>query len=267
MPRLPMALFVDPQDVILRMQLDKDLTGIEEVIVSGIQSAQLHVERIIDGRLARRSQHCMFHIDAESFSGIAPGGAYRLEIPSGLVRKDVPQVVTASSGTAEGPFTDYGDVEADLMRFDYARGYLYMDTSYGNYHVQVKCDTGYEDGTRPVPIEGLATWVETTQYTVGDVVEFQGTAYECYQTPPLGNPPADVQYWKPAFVPQEPLPDAIYEAIMALVPMVFNSQQTTNRSKEAKEQYQTLTDHANLLLQPWVRTKGFTFRPVFGNTA
>jgi hypothetical protein len=63
-------------------------------------------------------------------------------------------------------------------------------------------------------------------------------------------------------VPQEPLPDALYEAIMSLVPMVFNAQQTTNRSDEAKNQYVTLTDHANLLLQPYVRTQGFTFRSI-----
>jgi hypothetical protein len=49
---------------------------------------------------------------------------------------------------------------------------------------------------------------------------------------------------------------------MSLVPMVFNAQQTTKRSNEAKSQYQTLTDHANLLLQPYMRTQGFTFRSI-----
>ena len=93
-----MPLFVDPQDVILRMQLSPDLTGIEDVVTSGIIAAQLHVERVIDGKLARQSQNCGFFIDAEAFSGIAPGGLYRLEVPSGLVRQDVPQVVTSSNG-------------------------------------------------------------------------------------------------------------------------------------------------------------------------
>jgi hypothetical protein len=60
----------------------------------------------------------------------------------------------------------------------------------------------------------------------------------------------------------EPIPNAIYEAIMSLVPMVFNAQQSTNRSDKAKEQYQTLTDHANVLLQPYMRTQGFTFRSI-----
>jgi len=262
-----MPLFVDPQDVILRMQLSADLAGIEEVIRSGIMSAQLHVERIIDGRLARRSQNCLFYIDSLSFSGMAPGGAYRLEIPSGLVRSDTPQVVGASTSTVDGPFTTYETVGTDLMRFDYPRGYLYMDTTYADYHVRVQCDTGYEDGTRPVPVEGIADWVDTQPYTVGEQVAYEGVVYACTVDAVAGTLPTDTAFWEKALVPQEPLPDPIYEAIMSLVPMVFNSQQTTNRANEAKEQYQTLTDHANLLLQPYVRTKRFTFRTVFGNTA
>lgn len=258
-----MPLFVDPQDVILRMQLSPDLTGIEDVIASGIMSAQLHVERVIDGHLSRRSQNCGYFIDAEAFSGISPGGLYRLEVPSGLVRQEVPQVVTSSAGV-NGPFADtYETVEVSLMRFDYDRGYLYLDAeTYGNHHVKVQCDTGYEDGTRPLPVDGLEEFSDTTQYAIGDQVAYLGASYTCTATPPVGTLPTDATFWAPATVPMEPIPDAIYEAIMALVPMVFNAQQTTNRSDEAKNQYQTLTDHANLLLQPYVRTQGFTFRSI-----
>lgn len=266
MPRTPMPLFVDPQDAILRMQLSADLTGITEVITSGITGAQLHVERIIDGRLARRAQNCLFFLDAESFSGIVPGGAYRLEIPSGLVRQDVPQVVSASTGTVSGPFTDYNAVESSLMRFDYERGYLHLDATYGNYHVRVGCDTGYEDGTRPLPVEGLPAWEDTVAYAIGDQVAYTATAYTCTAVPPVGTLPTDPAFWTVALVPQEPIPDAIYEAILALVPMVLNANQTSNRSSEAQKQYVTLTDHANLLLQPYVRTRGLTFRTMFGNT-
>jgi len=264
--KMHMPLFVDPQDVILRMQLSPDLTGIEDVVTSGIIGAQLHVERIIDGRLSRQAQDCLFFIDAESFSGIAPGGAYRLEIPSGLVRQDVPQNVSSSTGTVSGPFTDYEAVQTNLMKFDYNRGYLYLDTQYANNHIRVTCETGYEDGTRPLPPTGLPDFDDTVQYQVGDRVAYLEAAFECTAAPPVGTVPTTAAYWKRALVPQEPLPDAIYEAIMSLVPMVFNANQTTNRSDEAKNQYQTLTDHANLLLQPWVRTKGFTFRTVFGHT-
>lgn len=264
--RAPMPLFVDPQDVILRMQLDASLTGIEDVIRSGIIAAQLHVERIIDGRIARQSQNALYHLDAESFSGITPGGAYRLEIPSGLIRQDVPQTVSASSSSVAGPFTSYEAVQSDLLKFDYDRGYLHLDATYGNYHVRVGCETGYEPGTRPTPVEGVPVWDGATAYAVGALVAFQGVSYTCVLEAPAGMPPSNAAFWTPAYVPQEPIPDAMYEAIISLVPMVFNAQQTTNRSDEAQKQYVTLTDHANLLLQPWVRTKGFSFRTMFGNT-
>lgn len=271
-----MPLFVDPQDVILRMQLSADLTGIDEVIRSGIIGAQLHVERIIDGRLARQHHHGLYFLDSESFSGIAPSGAYRLEIPSGLVRQDTPQIVGVSTGTIDGPFTTYEAADLSLMKFDYARGYLYMDMTYGDNHVQVQCDTGYEDGTRPLPIDDLVAFDDRIPYVIGDQVVEGGVAYECIkdtpaqsppQSPPIDASPPNAIYWTLAYVPQEPIPDAIYEAIISLVPMVFNANQTTNRSNEAQKQYQVLTDHANLLLQPWVRAKGFSFRTVFGNTA
>lgn len=205
MPRPPMTLFVDPQDVILRMQLSPDLTGIEDVVSSGIAAAQLHVERIIDGKLLRQVQDARFYLDSEAFSGIQPGGLYRLEVPSGLVRQDVPQVVTFSD--QGGPFLSHSAIDESMMQFDYRRGYLYVDgNTYGDNYIRIQCETGFDPGDH--------------------------------------------------------IPDAIYEAIIALVPMVFNANQTTNRADEAKNQYVTLTDHANLLLQPYTRTQGFTFRSI-----
>lgn len=261
MPRIPMPLFVDPQDVILRMQLSPDLSGIEEVVSSGIIAAQLHVERVIDGKLARQKQDCRFFIDSEAFSGIAPGGLYRLEVPSGLVRQDVSQVVTFSN--EGGPFNDHSAIDTGLIKFDFPRGYLYVDAmTYGDNYIRIQCETGFEDGTRAMPVEGLTAYSPTGQYNVGDVVSYNNAAYECIQKGPVGTLPTTAGYWKAALVPQEPIPNPIYEAIMSLVPMVFNAQQTTNRSKEAKEQYVTLTDHANMLLQPYMRTQGFTFRSI-----
>ena len=149
-----------------------------------------------------------------------------------------------------------------LMKFDYNRGYLYVDAAtYGNHHVKLQCDTGYEDGTRPLPVDGLPEYEVGVTYSPGDMVQYDGRAFRCIATI-TGTAPPVAAYWEVAYVPQEPVPDAIYEAIMALVPMVFNAQQTTNRSEDAKSQYVTLTDHANLLLQPYARTQGFTFRSI-----
>lgn len=260
MPALTMPLFVSPADVILRMQLSPDLTGIEEVVASGIIGAQLHLQRIIDGRLCRQTQKARYFVDAESFSGIAPNGTYRLEIPSGFVRTDTPVVITASNPNA-GPFEDQGEADSTLFHIDYPRGYIHLDAqTYENCHIRVQCDTGFEDGTAPLPLTGVADYVATTQYAVGDIVASSGVAYQCTVVPPAGTAPTNQMFWAPAYVPMESIPNEIYEAIIALVPMVFNSQQTSSRSDDAQKMYQTATDHAELLLQPYVRTKGFTFR-------
>jgi hypothetical protein len=261
MQRPAMPLFVDVQDVILRMQLSKDLAGIEEVVSSGIQAAQLHVERVIDGKLRRQKQDCRFFIDSESFSGIAPGGLYRLEIPSGLVRQDVVQVVSYSN--EGGPFMPHATIDPGLMKIDYPRGYLYLDAeTYADSYVRIQCDTGFEDGTRVPDSTDIDEWQIDKQYAVDETAGYQGKMHRCIAVPPIGTPPSNAAYWKPDYVPMEPIPDPIYEAIMSLVPMVFNAQQTTNRSAQAKDQYKTLTDHANILLQPYMRTQGFTFRSI-----
>lgn len=257
---LTMPLFVTPADVILRMGLSVDLAGVQDVVTTGIIASQLHVQRIIDGRLQRESQDASYFVDAESFSGIAPNGAYRLEVPSGFIRTDSDVVVLASAPRA-GSFADREAVDPTLMRVDYARGYVHLDpVAYGNCHVRVQCETGFEDGTSPYPTADLDAYSGSTQYAVGDRVAYTGGAYEALVVPPVGTAPTDLAYWTPALIAQESVPQAVYEAIMSLVPFVFNSQQTTNRSTEAEKQYKTATDHANLLLQPYVRLKGFTFR-------
>lgn len=257
---LTMPLFVSPDDVMLRMQLNPELDGVLDIVTSGIIGAQLHLQRIVDGRLQRLSQDARYYVDSQSFSGIAPNGAYRLEVPSGFIRSDTPVVVESSNPRA-GPFEDLSAVDEGLMRIDYPRGYINLDANtYGDCHVRIRCDTGFEDGTASVPIAGLPTYGPTTQYFVGDQVVFSGASYQCVIQPVVGIDPSNAGYWTPAKVSMETIPNEIYEAIISLVPMVFNNNQTTNRSDEAQKQYKTATDHAELLLQPYVRTKGFTFR-------
>jgi hypothetical protein len=257
---LQMPLFVAPADVILRLQLSADLTGVDDVVTSGIIGAQLHAQRIIHGEFCRKSRDVRYFIDAESFSGIAPNGAYRLEVPSGFIRQDTPVVISAGNPNA-GPFEEKFEVDPLLVWIDYQRGYVNLDAqTYANCHVRVQCDTGFEDGTTPLPVEGLADYDAGATYAIGDVVVFNGATYSCLVPPPIGTDPTDAIYWALAYVAVEPIPVEVKEAIIALVPMVFNSNQTTNRSDEAQKQYTTATDHAELLLQPYVRTKGFTFR-------
>jgi len=256
-PSLSMPLFVSPADVILRMQLSSDLSGIEDVVSSGIIGAQLHVQRIIDGQLSRQTQDRNYFLDAESFSGIAPGGLYKIEVPSGLIRTDTDVVVTASNG----PFGIFENADITLVRTDHGRGYIYLDAAtYGNAYIRVICDTGYEDGTSPLSTIDIPDFVPSQSYVIGDLVQFGGRVYKCY----IANSEATLtpENWRYAYVPMEQIPAELTEAIISLVPLVFNSSQATNRSEEAVQQYRTVTDHAAMLLQSYVRTRGFSFRPI-----
>lgn len=266
MPSLSMPLFVRPADVILRMQLGSELSGLTEVLESGIIGAQLHLQRITGSKLQRRSHDCYYFLDKDAFSGIQPGGLFRLELPSGCVRLDTPVVLTASSvqTSQTGPFLTYTAMDPTLVRVDYDRGYVLVDApTYANCYVRVQCDTGFEDGTRPWPVEGVSAYDPETPYTVGMKVVANESVWRCIAvySPPVA--PPDLTGWEPLYVEMEQIPIEFYEAIMGLVPMVFNASQVTNRNEEAEKQYTTNADHAALLLQPYVRTKGFSFRPLW----
>jgi hypothetical protein len=259
---LKMPLFVDPSEVVTRMQLDVNLSGTLELVTSGIVGAQLHVERIVGGRLVRMTQDDIYFLDSQSFSGMTPGGVYRVELRSGFIREDEPLIV----GFSTGRFGEYADTDASLQTVIYPRGYVLLDAGmYADSYVRVQAVTGFEDGSRPWPPTDVPAYDAGTIYAVGDKVVYDALVYEmiAQSTPPVpGWVPTDTAYWKKAYVPMEPLPDAVYEAILAMVPIVLSASQTTNRSKDAEAQYKMLTDHANLLLQPFIRTKGFSFRPI-----
>lgn len=201
---MAMPLFVKPEDVILRLQLDPNLAGISEVIASGIIGAQLHVQRIISGLLPRQVQDARYFIDSESFSGIAPNGTYRLEIPSGFIRPDVPVLVTSSNPNAN-VFEALADADMSKIRIEAPRGYLHLDQdTFGDCHVRVQCETGFDVG--------------------------------------------------------EDIPTDVYEAIMSLVPMIFEAAPTQGGVTQKAMMRHQPTDPAFMLLQPYIRTKGFSFR-------
>jgi Carbohydrate binding domain. len=262
-----MPLFVSPADVMLRMQLSDELTGIEEIVTSGIIGAQLHVERILGSKIGRQNVDVQFFVDGDAFSGVTPGGVFRLEMPSGFLRTDVPlQVSTTApnlSATPNSPFGVFETIDVDFLRVDHNRGYLLLDVAtYANCYVRVIGVSGYEDGTRPVPTLGILPYNGSNTYAQGDQVTAVGVVYTCLVDAPVGIGPSNPNYWTKAYVPMEQIPTELYEAILTLVPMVFNSNQTTTRSQEAVQQYRVLTDHAAMLLQPFIRTRGFSFRPV-----
>ena len=81
-PALSMPLYVSPSDVILRMQLNAALDGVIQVVSQAIMSAELMVQGLLDGNFIRQSQDCMFQLDSQAFSGIQPGGLFRVELPA-----------------------------------------------------------------------------------------------------------------------------------------------------------------------------------------
>lgn len=267
MPSLSMPLFVNPDDVILRMQLSAELTGINEVVSSGIIGAQLHVQRVLDGKFSRQSQNCMFHLLNDSFSGIQPGGVFRLEIPSGFIRRDTAVVVSYS--TNDTPFGDFEVISTSEYKVDYDRGYILLSAEYGNSYVSVQCATGFEDGTTPWPIVDVGAYDSAVEYAVDQKVVYNGAVWECiatkYVESPIADafPPSDLLHWSLSYVPMEAIPVELYEAILSMVPVIFDAAQTTNRNAEAESQYKKAADHAGLLMQPFMRTMGFSFRPVW----
>lgn len=257
-PSLMMPLFVTPQDVILRMQLPT-LDGVEDTVSSGIIGAQLQVQRIVDSEFVRATRAARYFLDPDAFSGIQPQGMYRVEIASGFIRSDIPVVVTFSED--EGPFGTYEAADTTKYEVDANRGYVLLDAeTFGDCFIKVQCDTGYNDGTRYLDPTGVTAYDNATTYAAGDRVSYNGKVYQCTVISVVGFVPTTTSKWDPVRVPMEQIPADLYEAVISLVPMVFNANQTTNRSDEAQKQYKTMTDHAEILLQKYVRAKGFSFR-------
>jgi hypothetical protein len=283
MPQLNMPLFVTAADVIERMQLNADLDGIQDVVENAIMSAELQIEALLGGQLTRKSRTNVFYLDGEAFSSIYPNGTMRMEIPSGLIRQDTPVTVSASLcniesygvleggvfgnpfGSDDGPFGTFDTVDPTWYKVDYDKGYVLIHAMrYRNRYIQITCDTGFEPGTNPLPITGLPDYDDTVQYQINDLVALGGISYIAL-TANLGVAPSlgvGVN-WALAFQAIEQLPQPLYEAIISYVPSVFDSSQSTNRNREALDQYRKAQNIATSLLKPYLRMVGFLFRPVW----
>jgi hypothetical protein len=278
---VPYPLFVDPQDVMLRMQLDAEISGMADTVANAIRGASLQIEALIGYTITRRHQRCMYYLDSDAFSGIQPNGQFKLEVPSGLIRKDSPLIVRYSEQTnqqvagvygndygtlytdAEGPFGTMLVADTTWTRIDWGRGYVLLAASrYADRYVEVECDTGYETGTNPMPVAGLPLYDPTVTYQQGDQVNYQGIAWTAtVQT--MAETPGSNASWNLAYLPLETLPDNLAEAIMMYVPTIFDSSQITNRSKDAEPMYKKAEEQAMMLLNPYLRVTGFAFRPMW----
>jgi hypothetical protein len=182
---------------------------------------------------------------------------FRVELPNGFIRQDTALTVMANE---LGPFGTYEAINTSLLNVDYVRGYLLLDaTEYANKYLRVICDTGFEGGLRPYPTDGIDVYSALTTYSADDFVVFNGIVYQATMTT-IGQDPTNEGRWQPKKIDQEQLPIEVFDAIMSMVPVVMDAGQTTNRNAEAERAYIKACDHAVLLLQPMMRTKGFSFR-------
>jgi hypothetical protein len=257
---LTVPLLIDPNDVILRMQVNASLDGVFEAISSAVAGAQLAVQALLDGKLTLEPRTNLFFLDSDAFSGIQPGGMFRLEMPSGFIRTDTPPIIIFSDAW-NLPEPEAAD--PTLYKIDNQRGYIMMDAcTYADQYVQVQCVTGF-NASVPIPaFTGvIAAYDPTVTYAPGTAVTAAGMTYLCIAAT-IGNTPPNVLFWTPVQYGPEVIPSPVYEAIMSYVPVIFDASQTTNRNQEALPQYKKAADHAAMMLKPYMRLRGFSFRPL-----
>ena len=222
------AIFVLPATVVNRMQINAELEGVNDVVLSALVGSQLHVETVLESRLSLQSWDCKYYLDKYAFSSMQPGGVYTLEIPSNFIRKDTAFTITVGS---TWQMTDAVTIPATDYSINYERGLVYIvantnnsmysvsngyPTNYDNRYIEVQCTTGFKSGD--------ASDLDTT--------------------------------------PPETIPDWLQEAIIAYVGVIFDTSQTTNRDNQASNIYKKSGDHAMAILSPYLRKRGFVFRPI-----
>jgi hypothetical protein len=218
------TLFVTPSEVVNRMQINESLDGASEVLKSAILGAQLHISGKMPTNLELEAQDRVFFLDSEAFSGVAPGGALRVELPSYFIRSDPAHPITLTYGNSWLTAGDY-PVDPNLYRVLHEDGHILIDEDvYGDKFLRVQCTTGFDPNAVLVPAD------------------------------PLADPPVEEERGV------EAIPDWLKEAILGFVGVVLDVSQTTNRSAQAKDVYQRAGEHAMSVMASHLRTRAFVIR-------
>jgi hypothetical protein len=136
-----MNLYIYPSKVMDRMQVNPTLDGVQEVIASAIEGAQLHIESVLDSKLTIQAYTDTFFLDSEAFSGIQPGGLFRLQLSSGFLRSGAAFTITSA---ASWNMVDAVSVDTSLYSVDLVRGLIYIDASaYSEKYVRVAFTAGF----------------------------------------------------------------------------------------------------------------------------
>lgn len=174
------SVFVLPSKVMTRLQVNPDLEGLNDVLMSAIVGAQLYVSTILDSSLDLKIWTLAFFLDSESFSSVQPDGMFRLELPSGFVRSDADFIITyADNWASESPIA----VDTKDYRVDGLRGMVYInsiDTPYADKYINVVCSTGFESGKADdliaSPPEAIPDWLEEA------IIGYVGVVLDTSQT-------------------------------------------------------------------------------------
>ncbi len=171
------AIFVQPAKVLMRMQINTDLVGVTDVLISALVGAQLHIQSLLDSKFEVQDYSADFFLDSDAFSAIQPNGLYRVELPTGFVREDSDFTLIYDTdwrfSTAQViPSTDY--------KLDAIRGRVLVDPQYGDYYLRAAFTAGYTPGDpadlESTPPESIPDWLEEA------IISYVGIVLDVSQT-------------------------------------------------------------------------------------
>lgn len=139
------TLFITAAAVKQRMAINPELAEVNPAVESAIRAAQLRIESEYDSKLDRTHNVDVFSLDSESFSGVRPGGVFRLQLKNAFVFIDSgnPFVVTKGS-----KWNDVGSVLAESeYQLDAERGILLVDERHAESFIRVEYTSGFADST------------------------------------------------------------------------------------------------------------------------
>lgn len=133
------------------MSIPEGLGGASATILSAISSAQTFVQSLYDTVLPLQDLLCLFYVDSEAFSGLAPNGFHRLMLTSAFVKASPAPVLTFGKTRAACinvmPTSDY--------LIDSVKGIVKVEEKYSENYVQFVGKTGFIGADDNVP-----TWLQ-----------------------------------------------------------------------------------------------------------
>lgn len=137
------TLFITAAAVKQRMAINPDLAEVNPAVESAIRAAQLRIESEYDSKLNRLVNTDVFFLDSESFSGVRPGGVFRLQLKNAFVLEDSSNPFVVKSGST---WNEQGSVlSASEYQLDSERGVLLVDGGHADAFIRVEYTSGFSD--------------------------------------------------------------------------------------------------------------------------